>query len=228
MATTALALKSVLTRIGQRTPVRLVHSLNATVNYLEVGRWMRVHGFDIPRRRWTREDVFEDLAERIRDMPVLYLEFGVYRGDSMRYWSRTLRHPNARLHGFDSFLGLPEKWNSFVGSGHFSTDGVIPIIDDSRVEFFPGWIEETLRGYKFPDYQNLVLMVDVDLYSATAFILETLAERIRPGTFLYFDDLSDRNHQLRAFDQYLSKHASKFSLISATQALSHSAFECIG
>jgi macrocin-O-methyltransferase TylF-like protien len=223
----SLGLKSLLTRIGRRTPLRLIHSVNATLNYLEVGRWMQSRGFVVGRRRWTREELFGDLARTISDRPVLYLEFGVYRGDSMRYWSRALRHPDTRLHGFDSFQGLPQNWNSYVTAGDFSTGGAIPVIEDPRVKFFPGWIEDTLPIYQFPDYEILVLMLDVDIYSTTAFILEALAERITVGTFLYFDDFSDRNHQLRALDEFVAKHAPRLSLFGATLALSQTVFACI-
>ena len=44
----------------------------------------------------------------VQDQRVLYLEFGVFRGRTIRYWSRKLRHPETRLHGFDSFEGLPD------------------------------------------------------------------------------------------------------------------------
>jgi hypothetical protein len=223
-----LALKVLLTRIGERTPVRFLHRVNAALNYLEVGRWMRAHGFWVPRRFETREELFNELADRIGHLPILYLEFGVYRGESLRYWSRALRHPASQLHGFDSFVGLPEHWNTFVRAGHFSTDGAVPEINDPRVKFFKGLIEDTLPAYRFPEYSTLFLMLDVDVYSTTAFILKTLAPRIRPGVYIYFDDLSDRVHQLKAFDEYLETSRSRFVLVGATKALSHALFKCVG
>jgi hypothetical protein len=35
----------------------------------------------------SREQVFGVAAEQIRDDEVLYMEFGAYRGTSMRFWS---------------------------------------------------------------------------------------------------------------------------------------------
>ena len=200
--------------------------LNAAVNYLEAGRWVRAHGFgDVPRVR-SRLDVFEAIARDVRDEHVLYLEFGVYEGDSMRWWSKNLVHPDTQLHGFDSFEGLPEGWSLGEKAGHFSTEGRVPVLDDARVRFVKGWFEDTLRSYEPPAHDRLVAVLDADLYSSTAFVLEWLRERIQPGTYLYFDEFHDRNHELRAFDEFLRRSEIRFRAVAATTALSQIAFVC--
>ena len=75
------------------------------------------------RRVDSREQVFRIAAEGIRDREVLYLEFGVYRGRSMKIWSGLLRNPRSHLHGFDSFEGLPEAWDLSAEKGHFAIAG---------------------------------------------------------------------------------------------------------
>jgi hypothetical protein len=72
--------------------------------------------------------LIETVAKSIADQEVLYLEFGVWKGDATRRWSQLLKNKNSRLHGFDSFEGLPEDWNDDMKSGHFSTSGVPPDI----------------------------------------------------------------------------------------------------
>jgi hypothetical protein len=94
-----------------------------------------------------RVQVFAIAGEQIRDREVLYLEFGVYRGRSMRIWSRLLCNPRSKLHGFDSFEGLPESWVPGVEKGYFAMDGAVPLIEDSRVSFFKGWFSKTLPKY---------------------------------------------------------------------------------
>src|SRR5580704_2143545 len=102
--------KYALTRLGELCNERVVHNINSVANYIEVGRWMRAHHGNVTGRVRSREEIFSRVAGEIADDRVLYLEFGVYQGASMRAWSRLLRSPRAMLHGFDSFQGLPEGW----------------------------------------------------------------------------------------------------------------------
>jgi hypothetical protein len=218
------ALKSALTRLGERCSPRTIHRLNAVVNYLEVGRWMRAHGFDTSRRVDTRDDIFGLIASEVADEAVLYLEFGVFEGASMRSWSRLLGNERSNLHGFDSFEGLPEGWSLDEGKGHFSRGGEPPRIDDPRVRFFKGWFEDTLPAYEPPAHERLVVNVDADLYASAALVLETLEPLIEPGAYLYFDEFNDRAHELRAFDEFLARTRMSFGLVAASRELAHVAF----
>ena len=70
---------------------------------MKLGRWMADNHFFVKERVPSREAVFGSVARRVRDLRVLYLEFGVWEGESMRWWSDALKHPGSHLHGFDSF-----------------------------------------------------------------------------------------------------------------------------
>jgi len=218
--------KELLTIFGYYSSAGVIEALDGVTNYLEVGRWMRARGFDIPRRVENREKIFDRIAVDISESRVLYLEFGVHHGASMVYWSKLLRSSSARLHGFDSFEGLPEKWH-LAPRGTFATDGVAPVIDDPRVTFFKGWFEEVLPSYSPPNHDQLVINLDADIYSSTAFVLNFLASSISVGTFLYFDEFSDRFHELRAFDEFLSATRMGFRIIGATKTLKNVAFQRI-
>jgi len=139
--------KQTLTRIGEHLSSESVRKFNAVVDYLELGRWMRAGGYDVTHRFENREELFDIVGVQIADREVLYLEFGVFTGDATRCWSKLLRHPRSRLHGFDSFEGLPHDWLSNRPRGHFSLQGEIPQVDDKRVEFFKGWFEQTLPTF---------------------------------------------------------------------------------
>ncbi len=117
--------------------------LQAFVNYLRIGRWMRNHGFFCPVRVSCREEVWAAMIAKLRDQRVLYMEFGVAFGESIRYWSRELKNPTAVFHGFDSFEGLPEQAGPWY-KGQFGASGRVPISDDSRVTFFKGWFDQVL------------------------------------------------------------------------------------
>src|SRR5437879_1217693 len=77
--------KQGLTLIGARTPGGVLYSIQMALNYLRLGRWMREHGFEFSQRLPRRSALFDFVAQPIRDQKVLYLEFGVHKGWSIRY-----------------------------------------------------------------------------------------------------------------------------------------------
>jgi O-methyltransferase len=219
--------KHFLTLVGYRLTRRHLIQLQAVINYLAIGRWMREHGFHFPHRVSSRQLVWDAVASQIGDEPVLYLEFGVAHGVSMRYWSKALRHPGSILHGFDSFEGLPESGGPWT-KGNFNTGGKIPNIDDDRVRFFKGWFDLVLPAYSLPAHDKLVINMDADLYSSTSFVLRHLATHIKKGTFIYFDEMNHMEHEPRAFDEFLASSGRKFRPVCADKSLAFVFFECIG
>lgn len=223
----ATRLKYILTRVGGYLSSRTAHSLNACLNYLEVGRWIREKGYR-PQYVFSKKQQFWNLiGQEIGDRKVLYLEFGVWQGNATRAVAKQLSHPEAMLHGFDSFKGLPERWNFDADEGCFSTGGQLPQIDDPRVQFHKGWFEDTLPTFCLPPHDVLFINCDADLYSSTMFVLDQLRAAITPGTYLFFDEFSDRNHELRAFDEFLARTRMKFHLLAATQAFDKVLFKCV-
>src|ERR1700686_293664 len=97
------AAKEGLNHIGASCSLSTLQSFNSVLNYLWVGHWMKTRGLRVLRRVDSREEGFGIATAAIRDRPVLYLEFGVFRGASMKTWSGLLRNPGSNLHGFDSF-----------------------------------------------------------------------------------------------------------------------------
>jgi hypothetical protein len=186
---------------------------------------MHANGYDVKRRLNAREELFDLVGSQIGLSEVLYLEFGVFEGAATRYWSKLLRNPNSKLHGFDSFEGLPQDWLPHRPKGHFSLQGQTPQIDDPRVRFFKGWFERTLPDYALPSHEVLVLNFDADLYSPTIFVLNVLETAIIAGTYLYFDEFNHQFHELRAFDEFIKRTGMKFKLIAATRTLEHVVFQ---
>jgi hypothetical protein len=217
-------IKYFLMRVGGFVPTRAITAFALSIKYLELGRWMRTKGYRPSQRFAQREALFDLVGKAIGDRTVLYLEFGVFKGDSTRHWSKVLHNPSSNLHGFDSFEGLPEDWNSDFPKGHFSTGGMIPQIDDERVKFFKGWFEETLPTYEFPLHEVLVINLDADLYSSTIYVLRTLEDKIVPGTYIYFDEFSHMDHEFRAFDEFMNETGMKFSLVGLADSMQHVVF----
>jgi hypothetical protein len=219
-------MKRMLWPIGARLSASQLYQLQGVVNSLKLGHWMRDHGFRFDRILPDRWRLFDTVIERVQDQRVLYLEFGVFKGRTTRYWAGKLRNPDARLHGFDSFEGLPGAWGPHT-KGAFNVDGQIPKIDDPRVTFFKGWFEDSLRDYVVPPHDVLVMIMDADLYSSTSYVFQRLREYILPGTFIYFDEMNHVEDEARAFDELMSTGL-KFRPVCADLSMQRAVFECVG
>lgn len=188
--------------IGRHLSPKALTRLTNALGGLEQGRWFDDVGRRVPNLS-DRFAVFDEAIQRIDGSQPLYLEFGVYRGRTIRYWASHLPSPEARFVGFDSFEGLPEDWQPNAQAGSFSV-GTPPEIDDARVSFVVGWFDKTLPDYEPPAHDQLIVNVDCDLYSSTRCVLDWLTPHLRPGTLVYFDDLFNRDHQWRALQEWLA------------------------
>ncbi len=136
------------------------------------------------------------------ERPGLVLEFGVRRGTSTAIIAVAA---GQRVHGFDSFVGLPESWGS-APPGVLTTGGALPELGPG-ISLHPGWFEDTLPPFLAAHpgpvrFANL----DCDIYSSTRTVLSLLAGRIGPGTVLVFDEFignrSWRDDEYRAFREH--------------------------
>jgi Macrocin-O-methyltransferase (TylF) len=209
-------MKSALATTGEHLPARSMYALESTYNYLSVGQWMKVRGYRSDWRFGSRNEAFLRAASGIRSQRVLYLEFGVWKGESTRFWSKLLTNPASALHGFDSFEGLPEDWSSTYRKGAFSVNGKLPVIDDPRVRFFKGLFEQTLSRYQPPDHDVMFINCDADLYSSTKTVLKYVGLLLKPGDYLYFDEFHHANDERRAFDEFLLTSGFRFSLVGCS------------
>jgi hypothetical protein len=108
------------------------------------------------------------------------VEFGVGGGDSLRMIAAVMP-----VIGFDSFEGLPEDWRPSHRKGFFG-DAKIPT-NVTGATIVPGWFEDTVPGYDWPE--NLALVhFDADLYSSTLTALDSIGPAIKPGCILVFDE----------------------------------------
>jgi Macrocin-O-methyltransferase (TylF) len=194
--------------------------LNGATNFIETGRMLRECAIRPTPPLRTRLDVHDVGLELVRTAtrPV-YLEFGVYRGETISYWSKRLSEPRALFVGFDSFEGLPEAWTMRDRIGAFSTDGAIPRIDDGRVSFVKGWFSETLPTFTVPEHDRLVVNIDSDLYSSAATVLGWARPHLRSGDLLYFDEFHDRLHEGRAFRELVMETGWRFEMAGCTPGM---------
>ena len=164
-----------------------------------------------------RSQLYEYLQSQVIGTAAIdYLEFGVFRGASIRQWLALNQAPESRFYGFDSFEGLPERWEGSYEKGYFSTDGKMPDTDDRRVTFVKGLFQDTL-GQFLHDYKprnRMVLHLDADLYTSTLYVLATLNQTIPSGTILIFDEFGNVNDEFRACMDYMGSFRRKLTPIA--------------
>ena len=148
-----------------------------------------------------RHKVWDNIPEYIDvNKDILYMEFGVWKGESIKYFAKKYKSKNSEFYGFDTFHGMPNNWR-WLEKGHYSTSGEIPQIDDGRIKFKKGLFQDTL-----PDFLNLlsneskkkIILINFDavLYSSTLFTLFKLSEHIKNYYFLFDQFATD---ECRAF-----------------------------
>jgi Flp pilus assembly protein TadD len=136
--------------------------------------------------------------------PGLVLELGVRFGISTR-WIAAAVGAETKVHGFDSFQGLPETWH-IQAAGTYSTRGELPEVP-ANVELHVGLFDATLPGFlaKEPERTVRFMNVDCDLYSSTKVALDLVGARVVPGTVIVFDEyiVNDRwaEDEFKAFQE---------------------------
>lgn len=141
------------------------------------------------------------------DEKIHFMEFGVFWGQTFRIWVEGNKNPHTKFAGFDTFTGLPEDWGS-EKKGTFSAEGKLPDIQDSRIDWQVGLIQDTLPLYvnKIAKDERKVIHIDVDLYNASLITLIYLQPYLRRGDIILFDDFftfTKTTHEFKAFYDFI-------------------------
>lgn len=146
----------------------------------------------------------------------LWLEFGVASGKTINYISKFTKN---KVYGFDSFIGLPEKWRDGFDKGSFSRNGELPEVN-SNVVLIKGWFNETLPIFiKEQNKKISFLHLDADLYSSTKFIFDCLKTYLDENCLVVFDELVNypgfdgENGELRAFYEFINENTVDYTWI---------------
>jgi hypothetical protein len=133
----------------------------------------------------------------------LVMEFGVASGGSFNQICKIVAP--RKVFGFDWFYGLPEYWNTSNPKGKFSTKGVVPKFPVNG-EIVVGLVEETLANFLKSHTEPVAFAhLDLDIYSATSYVLNTLGPRCVDGTVLLFDEIfGNPYHEEKAFLEFLN------------------------
>jgi len=152
-----------------------------------------------------REMLWEDAFSKYINPSslIVFLEFGVFQGKSIKNFSELIKNPESKIFGFDTFTGMPEKWNQ-VQVGSWDAFEKFPEINDKRIKFVKGLFQDTLDSYleilKDLNKKNytFVIHLDADLYSSTLYVLTKLS--FLDEFYVFFDEFSgDENRALKNF-----------------------------
>lgn len=154
----------------------------------------------------------------------LIIEFGTFGGRTLNQFAYWL--PNKTIYGFDSWQGLPEKFND-LPAGHFARPlpEVLP-----NCHLVQGWFgarppqdqsgiaEHTAATFAAAHQEPIALLhLDADLYSSTKTVLDAFAKHIVPGTVILFNEYWNhptwKKHEYKAWQEHVSKHNIKYEYI---------------
>ena len=131
--------------------------------------------------------IIEKAKENDLENNKFYLEFGVWVGTTINYFSKYVN----TIYGFDSFEGLKEDW---VGQynypkGTFNLNKELPKLNKNVVPII-GWVQDTLSSFleKHKPKINFVHM-DMDTYETTKFVLTKIKPYLLKNSIIAFDEL---------------------------------------
>jgi len=187
-----------------------VNKLLAGAYFIKLCKWISVNRHlevnDFPtkidyKKRYIVHNYIADTL--IANKEINYLEFGTADCETFIWWLQKNTNPASRFYGFDTFTGLPEDWGIYK-KGAFDLQGKIPEINDKRAQLFKGLFQDTLHDFLkgFSNENPKVILLDADLYSATLFVLTTLAPLLRDGDIIIFDEFSSQQHEYLAYENF--------------------------
>jgi len=180
-----------------------------------VAAFEQKHLADVPFAK-DRARLFASLMKLTAGDDGLFLEFGVYKGNSINRLAAL--KPGVTFHGFDSFTGLPEAWNVGARKGAFDVGGRLPPVR-RNVRLTPGFYQDTLPAFVAANAQNSIsfMHIDCDLYSSTKTVLEHTKPLLRPGTIIQFDEYVGgpywQLHEYKAFMEFVAENNIRFEYI---------------
>ena len=189
--------------VGKIHPVRerSLRNLQRSVDYIEA-HMPYAMGFECQKE-------LIDYALSETKIDGVFLEFGVFKGGTIRHMAKKL--PDKQFHGFDSFEGLPEAWHGYnLAKNTFSVGGTLPRVP-KNVALHKGYFDQSLPVWKQTYISKIAFIhVDCDLYSSTVTLLAELKERLQIGTVILFDEYFNypnwENHEFKAWHEFVAQH----------------------
>ena len=166
------------------------------------------------------------ISEAIKkfDNQNLFLEFGVFKGDSINLFAKNLSRIDANIIGFDSFEGLKDEWmtEEYNPIGTFNLKGKKPKVE-KNVKLIDGWVEDTLSKFLDNNSKKIAFIhLDLDTYESTSYVLKSLKKYFQPGTIILFDEFYGfpnwEKYEYKAFKEQIKEQDFNYLAFSTRQA----------
>ncbi len=160
--------------------------------------------------------------QNLENAEILFLEFGVFQGDSIFHWLTINKNKQSFFLGFDTFVGLPEDWGRDK-KGCYTNNGELPYTEDIRCGFKKGLFSDTLPGFDLSPYKGLkkIIHLDADLYSSTLFVLAELRNNINKDDIIILDDYfspAKMDHEFKALEDFIKAYPMRFETVAKTNS----------
>ncbi len=208
-------------RIDRLVPIQLFDFI---AHIAGLSKWISEHKHSCKNDFYTqtfnykkRESLYEQVINTCNlDTNIDYLEFGVSKGVSFKWWVNRIKNSDARFYGFDTFTGLPEAWGPFK-KGDMENGNNPPVIEGNRHEFYQGLFQQTLLSFlsTYNPSKRKVIHMDADIYSATLYVLTLITPFLKSGDILFFDEFSVPLHEFKAFKEWSSSFYINYKVLGA-------------
>lgn len=211
-----LLFKNRIHRILPSSKLNFVGHLSELSEWISKNRDLKHSTFPVKKFDYSqRESLYQFVIdEEVAGADIDYLEFGVAKGLSFKWWLEHVTNENSSFYGFDTFTGLPEDWGPFK-AGDMSNGNEPPQIEGTRHKFHQGIFQDTLYSFleTYKVGKKKVIHLDADLYSATLFVLTSISPYLRKGDILLFDEFNVPLHEFKAFKEWTDSFYINYTVI---------------
>lgn len=161
----------------------------------------------------NRYQLLDYSLSRVGGKGGLFLEFGVYQGQSLNFIAERVE---GKVYGFDSFEGLPSDWIPNCPEGTFRL-ALLPKVR-GNAELVKGWFSKTLPQFmrEHPGKCSF-LHLDSDIYASAKDVFRHVGPRIAAGTIIVFDEFFNypnwQEGECKAFMEFVRERKIQFEYI---------------